>query len=75
MVQIVKAVFTIQDGDGTVSTKELGAVMRSIGVNPPQDELEDMIEVALAATTQDLLLFRMLTGMARVPWISRSLWR
>ena len=71
----MKTVFTFQDGDGTVSTKELGAVMRSIGVNPPQDELEDMIEVALASITQELLLFRRLIGTARVPWISRSLWR
>lgn len=34
-----------QDGDGTVSTKELGAVMRSLGSNPAPEELEDMIDV------------------------------
>ena len=49
-----------QDGDGTVSTKELGAVMRSIGENyksfwrliigckgvmMTEEELADMVEV------------------------------
>eukprot|EP00092_Neocalanus_flemingeri_P017543 GFUD01018981.1.p1 GENE.GFUD01018981.1~~GFUD01018981.1.p1 ORF type:complete len:197 (+),score=79.41 GFUD01018981.1:114-704(+) len=35
-----------KDGDGTVSTKELGAVMRSIGSNPTEEELEEMIDNA-----------------------------
>ena len=37
-----------QDGDGTVSTKELGAVLRSLGSNPSQEEIEDMIDVRIS---------------------------
>ena len=32
-----------KDGDGTITTKELGTVMRSLGQNPTEGELQDMI--------------------------------
>ncbi|KAK3093733.1 hypothetical protein FSP39_019382 [Pinctada imbricata] len=32
-----------KDGDGNVTTKELGTVMRSLGQNPTEAELQDMI--------------------------------
>ncbi|CAB4059968.1 unnamed protein product [Lepeophtheirus salmonis] len=35
-----------KDGDGTIGTKELGAVMRSLGQNPSEDEIEEMIDDA-----------------------------
>ena len=35
-----------KDGDGTISTKELGAVLRSLGLNPGQEEIDEMIEEA-----------------------------
>lgn len=35
-----------KDGDGTIDTKELGAVMRSLGQNPDGDEIEEMVDDA-----------------------------
>ena len=32
-----------KDGDGTITTKESGTVMRSLGQNPTEAELQDMI--------------------------------
>merc|ERR1712178_647977 len=32
-----------KEGDGTITTKELGTVMRSLGQNPTEAELQDMI--------------------------------
>ncbi len=32
-----------KDGDGTITTKELGTVMRSLGQNPTEADLQDMV--------------------------------
>ena len=32
-----------KDGDGTIDPKELGVVMRSLGQNPTEEELEEMV--------------------------------
>nr|pir calmodulin-related calcium-binding protein - Stylonychia lemnae (clone 719) [Stylonychia lemnae] len=33
-----------KDGDGTITAKELGIVMRQLGLNPTEDELLEMIQ-------------------------------
>jgi calmodulin len=33
-----------KDGDGTITTKELGTVMRSLNLNPTEAELQDMVK-------------------------------
>lgn len=33
-----------KDGDGTISTKELGIVMRSLGQDPSEEKLQEIIE-------------------------------
>ena len=40
-----KAAFNLfdKDGDGTVTTKEIGAVLRKMGQDPTEDELRQMI--------------------------------
>ena len=46
-IESVKKAFDMYDsnGEGAVSTKNLGAVMNTLGQNPTEDELEDMIRM------------------------------
>lgn len=32
-----------KDGDGTISAKELGIVMKQLGLNPTEDEIMEMM--------------------------------
>ncbi|KAJ7883401.1 calmodulin [Mycena olivaceomarginata] len=42
-----------KDGDGTITTKELGTVMRSLGQNPTEGELQDMFLSMMARKMRD----------------------
>ena len=45
MCMELKAI-SLQDGSGTISTKELLGVMRSMGQNPTEDELNALVIVS-----------------------------
>jgi calmodulin len=54
-----------KDGDGTITTKELGTVMRSLGKNPTESELQDMINEVDADGNGTIDFPEFLTMMAR----------
>merc|ERR1712118_498477 len=54
-----------KDGDGTITTKELGTVMRSLGQNPTEAELQDMINEVDADGNGTIDFTEFLSLMAR----------
>ena len=54
-----------KDGGGTITTKELGTVMRSLGQNPTEAELQDMINEVDADGNGTIDFPEFLTMMAR----------
>ena len=54
-----------KDGDGTITTKEIGTVMRSLGQNPTEAELQDMINEVDADGNGTIDFPEFLTMMAR----------
>ncbi|KAM8937810.1 LOW QUALITY PROTEIN: calmodulin-A-like [Lycaon pictus] len=54
-----------KDGDGTITTKELGTVMRFLGENPTEAELQDMINGVDADGNGTIDFPEFLTMMAR----------
>lgn len=45
-----------KDGDGAITTKELGTVMRSLNLNPTEAELQDMVIISLLFTVKQSLI-------------------
>lgn len=54
-----------KDGDGKITTKELGTVMRSLGQNPSESELTDMINEVDVDSDGSIDFPEFLTMMAR----------
>ncbi|CAJ0648032.1 7239_t:CDS:10 [Entrophospora sp. SA101] len=54
-----------KDNDGSITTKELGTVMRSLGQNPTESELQDMINEVDADGNGTIDFPEFLTMMAR----------
>merc|ERR1740117_1218797 len=54
-----------KDGDGTITCKELGTVMRSLGQNPTEAELGDMINEVDADGNGQIDFPEFLTMMAK----------
>ncbi|ELK08324.1 Calmodulin [Pteropus alecto] len=54
-----------KDGDETITPKELGTVMRSLGQNPTEAELQDMINEVDADGNSTIGSPEFLTMMAR----------
>ncbi|KAJ8427392.1 hypothetical protein Cgig2_008808 [Carnegiea gigantea] len=57
--------FFDKDGDGSITTKELGTVMRALGQNPTEAELQDMIKEVDADQSGTLNFTEFLNLMAR----------
>lgn len=55
----------IPDGDGTITTEELGVVMNSLGQNPTESELFNMIKEVDADNTGSIDFLEFLNMMSR----------
>ncbi|XP_072013440.1 calmodulin-like [Amphiura filiformis] len=54
-----------KDGDGIITTKELGTVMRSLGQNPTESELQELIDEVDADGNGTIDFAEFLTMMAK----------
>ena len=61
----IVTITALLDGDGTITAKKLGVVMRSLGQNPTEAELQDMINEVDADGNGIIDFPEFLTMMAR----------
>ena len=66
-IEEIKDAFSLfdKDGDGTITTKELGTVMRSLGQNPTENELQEMINEVDADKSGSIEFTEFLNLMAK----------
>ena len=66
-IAVFKEAFSLfdNDGDGTIATKGLGTVMRSLGQNPTEAELQEMINEVDADGNETIDCPKFLSFMAR----------
>ena len=64
-----------KDGHGTITTKELGTVMRSLGQNPTEADLQDMISEGDADGNGTIDFPELLSLMARKMKDTDTAWR
>ncbi|KAJ1274022.1 hypothetical protein BS78_05G031700 [Paspalum vaginatum] len=55
-----------KDGDGTITSKELGTVMRSLGQSPTEEELKEMVEEVDSDGNGSIDFHEFLTLLARM---------
>ena len=54
-----------QDGDGTITTEEMGTVMRSLGQNPTEHEIKEIVQELDTTNSGTLEFPEFLTMMTR----------
>ena len=63
----IRTQFLKQDGDGTISVRELGSVLKSIGLEPEPQQLQRLIDIAdtdkVISLQLCIFVFRSSTGL------------
>jgi len=73
-IQEFKEAFSLfdKDGDGTISTKELGTVMRALGQSPTESELNDMINEVDSDQSGSIEFDEFIALMEKKKWVTMT---